>query len=503
MIEAKYFRDYNHNYVILKCVGEESMRDNYPIKMLASNKIDGLLKCSIRNVNGESYLYYNISSKVTLENLYQGKKLSYGQMKDFFCQMDRIYRSLGEFFMEEAGLLIQPEYLYYDLSSGKYFGLYYPRENTRREDIGMEDAGIENAGKENLYEALMDFLLDHIDMKDQRLTELAYRIYERSEEACFSMAEALALFEETEEAPENVCHVGDNGSNGQQPVMERMKVDNGYQSVMERMSVNGIQSPPDSEFSGDSSDYEGTEPLEREDRKPTAKIPPKQNKSKLFFGVFAFFSLCGLGVVYWIYDQFQLTRREQMILVCCGAVIGLCFLFSMVQIVLSGHRKKRTDKEEQELRWDIEDEFRDERPIALQEILEIKKGSSRDYNKDGQAAWKEPAKQYGETIFVDMQKQNREYKLYSLDKKNKKHIELTQFPFTIGKMAGCVDCVLTDDSISRLHARIEEQDGKVLLTDMNSRNGTYKNGLRMSPSETVEIEPGDEIRFGKLNYCYR
>lgn len=110
---------------------------------------------------------------------------------------------------------------------------------------------------------------------------------------------------------------------------------------------------------------------------------------------------------------------------------------------------------------------------------------------------------YGETVFVDAPKQNREYKLYALDKKNKKHIELTQFPYTIGKMAGCVDCVLTDDSISRLHARFEKQEGKIFLTDMNSKNGTYKNGLRMEPSETVEIEPGDEIRFGKLNYCYR
>ncbi|MCM1143192.1 MAG: FHA domain-containing protein [Blautia sp.] len=493
MIEAKYFRDYNHNYVILKCVTEGGIRDNYPIKMLASNKIDGLLKCSIRNVNGESYLYYNISSKVTLENLYQGKKLSYEQLKDFFCQMDRIYRSLGEFFMEEKGLLIQPEYLYYDLSSNKYFGLYYPMEgvgmkdigmrNLGMEDIGMKDLGMENAGKGNPYEALMDFLLDHIDTKDQRLTELAYRIYERSEEACFSMAEALTLFEEAEEAPGKVCNVDDNG--------------------MEKMGVNGGQPPLSSEFSWDSSDYGKTEPLERGDRKPEAKIPSKQNKSRVFFGVFTVLSLCGLGAVCWIYDQFQLTQREQMILVCCGAAIGLCFLFSVAQIVLSGRREKRADKEEQELRWDIEDEFRDERPIALQEMLETKKDSSRGCNKDGQAGWKEPAKQYGETIFVDMQKQNREYKLYALDKKNKKHIELTQFPFTIGKMAGCVDCVLADDSISRLHARIEEQDGKVLLTDMNSRNGTYKNGLRMSPSETVEIEPGDEIRFGKLNYCYR
>ncbi len=109
---------------------------------------------------------------------------------------------------------------------------------------------------------------------------------------------------------------------------------------------------------------------------------------------------------------------------------------------------------------------------------------------------------YGNTVFFDSAK-IAEHKLYALDKKNKKHIELTKFPFTVGKMAGCVDCVLPDDSISRIHARFEKVGDVIQLTDMNSTNGTYRNGLRMQPQETVEIEPGDEIRFGKLNYCYR
>ena len=63
--------------------------------------------------------------------------------------------------------------------------------------------------------------------------------------------------------------------------------------------------------------------------------------------------------------------------------------------------------------------------------------------------------------------------------------------------------MLADNSVSRIHAKFERQGDRVLLTDMNSTNGTYKNGLRMEPQETVEIEPGDEIRFGNLHYCYR
>lgn len=96
-----------------------------------------------------------------------------------------------------------------------------------------------------------------------------------------------------------------------------------------------------------------------------------------------------------------------------------------------------------------------------------------------------------------------EYKLYALDRKNKRHIELVKFPYTVGKMAGCVDCLLADDSVSRIHARFEKEGDTIRLVDMNSTNGTYKNGLRLQPQESVDIEPGDEIRFGNLNYCYR
>ena len=114
----------------------------------------------------------------------------------------------------------------------------------------------------------------------------------------------------------------------------------------------------------------------------------------------------------------------------------------------------------------------------------------------------QPDDRYGDTVFFDESKM-MEYKLYAMDRRNKQHIELRKFPCTIGKMAGCADHVLADDSVSRIHARLDKEGEKVLLTDMNSTNGTYKNGLRMQPQETVEIEAGDEIRFGSLNYCYR
>lgn len=83
MIEVKYYKDYGHNYLIITC-GKEDEEAGYRYRMLSLNKVDGLLNYSIRNINGSTCLYYDISSKVSIENLYQSKRLSYDQVKDLF-----------------------------------------------------------------------------------------------------------------------------------------------------------------------------------------------------------------------------------------------------------------------------------------------------------------------------------------------------------------------------------------------------------------------------------
>ncbi|MCM1262053.1 MAG: DUF6382 domain-containing protein [Butyrivibrio sp.] len=457
MLEAKYFKDYKHNYMILKC-GETNSGEGYRYHMLACNKIDGIVKCSVRNINGESYLYYDISSKVTLETLYQGKKMSYEQVRDFFCQMNMIYRNLGQFFMEERGLLLRQDCIFYDFSSKKFFGLYYPA------------ADILN---DNQYEPLMDFLLNHTDTANQKLADIIYQAYEMSESKFFSMTDALALFDEVQDA-------------GAVPVV----VDTGIFSEKNIEDAGTVyeDTPDIAEIA-----YEGSS------ARLKTKGRAEGNKNAIYYTIFAVVSICGIGAVCWIYNNYKLTPRELLLLICCMAVMGLCLIFSVVQIMISGRKNKQKEGEEQRLLMDIEDEFREEKAVDLQDVID-KNMSVYAY---GNHVIENKAAASAETVFMDAGIRETEYKLYAMDNKNKKHIELTKFPFTIGKMAGCVDCVLTDSSVSRVHARIEKQDDKVFLTDMNSMNGTYKNGLRMEPSETLEIEPGDEIRFGKLNYCYR
>ena len=66
-------------------------------------------------------------------------------------------------------------------------------------------------------------------------------------------------------------------------------------------------------------------------------------------------------------------------------------------------------------------------------------------------------------------------------------------PLTIGREEGN-PVQLNDERISRFHLKIQEDDGKIVLTDLQSTNGTKVNG------ENVQIwmlRPGDVVALGR------
>ena len=56
------------------------------------------------------------------------------------------------------------------------------------------------------------------------------------------------------------------------------------------------------------------------------------------------------------------------------------------------------------------------------------------------------------------------------------------------------------ESISRRHCAIIHKDGRVLLIDLKSRNGTHVNDKKLDPAKAKILKDGDQIRVGKLEF---
>ncbi|MFM7058104.1 MAG: FHA domain-containing protein [Planctomycetota bacterium] len=73
-----------------------------------------------------------------------------------------------------------------------------------------------------------------------------------------------------------------------------------------------------------------------------------------------------------------------------------------------------------------------------------------------------------------------------------------QTPVTIGREE--VNSVqLNDERISRLHAKLQEDHGNILFTDLHSTNGSRING---HPVQIRVLQPGDQLQLGRCSLLY-
>lgn len=72
---------------------------------------------------------------------------------------------------------------------------------------------------------------------------------------------------------------------------------------------------------------------------------------------------------------------------------------------------------------------------------------------------------------------------------------LTQAEMTIGRDP-TADISVSDQSISRKHAKVEKKDGKVRLTDLGSSNGTFVNDKKVNSGESVFLAKEDMVKVG-------
>ena len=52
--------------------------------------------------------------------------------------------------------------------------------------------------------------------------------------------------------------------------------------------------------------------------------------------------------------------------------------------------------------------------------------------------------------------------------------------------------------VSRLHAVVKKEGGRIILMDLGSANGTYINGKRLQPNVEQVLNHGDIVALGKL-----
>lgn len=177
-MDVRYSRDYKHNYLIIS--DDRVLEDDYQLRMLTKNKIDGLLPCQERMINGEGLLYYEITSKQSLKVIFDTTTVGIKELRNIFIKLKQVFDKLSKFLLKEDKLMLSPEYIYMDIESGECLFLYYPFHN-----LGGD-----------ILKPLSDFCLEHVNSEDVEAVEAVYQLSDIILRQHLGINEILTWFED-------------------------------------------------------------------------------------------------------------------------------------------------------------------------------------------------------------------------------------------------------------------------------------------------------------------
>lgn len=158
--EIFVYTDGAHRYLVLPC--RKSDTGGYRYRMLAANQIPGLLGCSLRFIDGDSCLYYEITSKQNLADLYENSVIPGAVLKKLLSEMTDTEKSLEEYLLNAEDLILNPHYIYRDSSADRWDFIYCPDEKLRNGGDSLKD--------------LAEFLAVHADTDDREAAGISYRL---------------------------------------------------------------------------------------------------------------------------------------------------------------------------------------------------------------------------------------------------------------------------------------------------------------------------------------
>ena len=94
MVKPVYKRELSHSYLVIEGIPKEKT-DSYQYRMILNNKISGLLEATERYVDGKVCLYYDISSRQSLEQMYESGKMTCQEILDVVDSMSGLLGGYG------------------------------------------------------------------------------------------------------------------------------------------------------------------------------------------------------------------------------------------------------------------------------------------------------------------------------------------------------------------------------------------------------------------------
>jgi len=435
-MKAAYRREMKQNYMIME--PEEAGYDSYEIHMMEANRIEGLLKFHVKQVDNRKFYYYEITSKQPLNRVLEYHSLGRDELKKLIEDIGRTLGRLESFLLKEKQILLEPEYIYVEpeqfrvslcLVPGRQVG--FPEEMT----------------------GLLRYLLGKVNHQDKECVVMAYGLYQESLKENYGIEDLLDI-------------AGKNRSSekGQDESILQTERDN-------KPEENQNQS---SHFS-----YSLNEEIEERNRL-------FEGKEIVVVFIIPILAMFGIATALWLIFGMEGIRKFWYGVPITG--IFSAFAVFAVWSKESGRPKEISVKKEEGGRQQVE---RYDWQLTFEEEIE---GKTPKHGTGDEEVF--------QTVLLNETTDDKTIRYLRSVGTDAEDIAITYVPYLIGKQEGMVDCVLTGESVSRIHARIDKDGEEYRISDLNSTNGTSVNGRVLETNETVLLKKGDEIFIANFPFIF-
>ena len=441
MENFSYVQDGGRNYLKSEPVGEV----DYIVGMFAHNDIPAFVPVSFKSLNLENYFCYNMNGLIPINQSFEMNKLTVDRIEAFLRSIIKVAKSLEEFLLPFDRLITDEAYIYESLGKKDEFYWIY----------GIDSGNCTFTG-------LFERLLDRVDYKDDSAVKMIYSLYQAAKESegiqGVNTGGSLQRIREKAEEILSAPHMSLD-----MRARELIRAENERNSIKSlkgfeaevgdkpcRQEIEGADSMARRYRAEAESKKARSQRVDIED-KPKAKISlfkQRQNEEKSDKTMFVKSKLKKV----WDYLNSDIGSKPE----------------KLVDLQTVG---------ENELSYNVR---------------EVKQPKIEASDNAGEAT----------TLLTGAMISNGIYCLKPEDT-NEDNILLTEFPFFIGKSGDKTHHTIEDSTVSRFHARIDREEEELWLTDLNSTNGTFLNGIRLMPFGRMRVNKGDSIVISRKRYEFK
>lgn len=434
MQSIRFEREKMNHYMVMSCQRKID-KDTYGVIVLELADIPKFMNCEIREIDGEQLLYYKLKYKTSLKQVLGEMVLTYEKVKHMLCSIVDAIKETEDYLLNPDSILWKSDCTFIEVNSGKLIFTYAP----------------ENLSEPELLKNFLLELLQYIDKKNQQ----SY----------------LYIMEFYNLVTDPDC-----------TVKQLEKYVNGYNSRKEQEKSSDEPIRIEGETEKEKNNLQVRENMTKEkNRKKKLKESTEQSLICIIvLSVVNFVVVCLLLFEIWTYQYIWV-------------LIFTLFLLFVAFLMRS------SSKEEEDVDRLMEEYWKESEKHAIDgsEKLEILQSIGQNDTTNISEEMDTIVLTSKDSVIV-VEDIPREMYLKSMNPHKYKDVIMDRKSIVLGSMRNGCNYQITEQGISRMHAKVMKKEDGLYLMDMNSTNGTFINDEFIISGKEYSLVEGDVVSLSHI-----